>query len=101
VSNESKKNQVYLAMIPYQFGPEDNPRTGWTTVGAAFPTKDEKGMVLEIRPGVSVSGRIVIVPRTSASASEKTEAEPEEAAAKSGFRRFEYPLAGVGLEDLV
>jgi hypothetical protein len=31
-------------------------------VGIAFPSKDGEGMNLEIRPGLSVSGRLVLRP---------------------------------------
>lgn len=65
--SESKKPPSYFQVLsPYNYTNRDGEeKTGWTEVGIGFLSKDNKGMNLEIRPGISVSGRIVIRPGKS------------------------------------
>ena len=46
-------------------GKDDNDPGFWTKVGAAWPTRDNKGFTLTIVDGISVSGRLVLLPPKS------------------------------------
>lgn len=59
-SGESKRFNV---LSPYKYeNHEGEEKTAWTDVGVAFRSKDGEGVNVEIRPGISVSGRIVLRP---------------------------------------
>jgi len=53
-------DEMLVALSPYKI--EGHEKTRWTEVGVAFRSKDGKGATLLIRPGLSVSGRIVLRP---------------------------------------
>jgi hypothetical protein len=50
----------YDALIAHEYGPEDDRKTHWTRVGAAFGSSDGKGINVELTPGISVGGRLVL-----------------------------------------
>lgn len=55
----------HRVLLPYTFTSHDAERTGWTDVGSAWPLKGRPGFIVELRPGLSVAGRVVIVPVAS------------------------------------
>lgn len=56
-------SKFYQVLSPYKYTNRDgDEKTGWTEVGIGFVSKDGEGMNIELRPGISVSGRIVVRP---------------------------------------
>lgn len=56
--------QVYDLLIAEDYDNRDGEkRTNFTNVGAAFPQKNGDGFSLQIRPGLAVSGRVLMLPR--------------------------------------
>ncbi len=82
----------FNVLSPYQFQHKGETKTGWTEVGAAFASKDGQGVNIELRPGISVSGRLVLRPWSSTDASTDDDGGP---------RRFVYDGGRVSAEDLV
>ncbi|MCZ2135856.1 MAG: hypothetical protein LC098_10590 [Burkholderiales bacterium] len=57
------ESERYNVLSPYQYeNHEGEKKTAWTDVGVAFMSKDKVGVNVEIRPGLSVSGRLVLRP---------------------------------------
>ncbi len=57
------KNKPALAAYvveEYQSGKEI--KSQWTRVGSAWPHEDQDGFTIRIRPGLAVSGRIIVRP---------------------------------------
>lgn len=81
----------FNVLCPYQFQHKGEKKTGWTEVGAAFASKDGQGVNIELRPGISVSGRLVLRPWSS------TDGNSDE---EGGPRRFVYD-GKASAEDLV
>lgn len=52
-------------------------RSRLVRIGTAFPTKDEEGVVFDLPDGVSISGRVIIMPRKKGDMAE-VPAEAEE-----------------------
>ena len=52
--------RVYDVLSPHSYEHRGEKKTGWTEVGTAWPSKDKKGVNVEIKPGLSVSGRLVL-----------------------------------------
>ena len=75
----AKKTQApkfYQVLSPYKFTNRDGEeKTGWTEVGIGFTSKDGEGMNIELRPGISVSGRIVVRPGGRSKGDGKTESD--------------------------
>lgn len=62
-SHESSYHQV---LSPYKYTNRDGEeKTAWTEVGIGFTSRDGLGVNIELRPGISVSGRIVVRPGKS------------------------------------
>ncbi len=63
-SNNAPQNNTADQSKPQPLGvfvvDERTDRKFWTRVGAAWPHDDGKGFNVEITPGISVSGRLVI-----------------------------------------
>lgn len=81
----------FNVLSPYQFQHKGETKTGWTEVGAAFASKDGQGVNIELRPGISVSGRLVLRPWSSTDANSDDDGGP---------RRFVYD-GRANAEDLV
>lgn len=69
-SSSGKKQPLtpkyFQVLSPYNYTNRDGEeKTGWTEVGIGFPSKDGEGVNIELRPGISVSGRIVVRPGRS------------------------------------
>lgn len=78
----SKKAMAVYAPYSYEHGENKEKRSGFTFVGVAFPPKEGKeGFNVEIRPGLSISGRLIVRPFKD---------DAEAAAATSGGGRFHY-----------
>ena len=45
-------------------GDAEQQRGFWTHIGSAWPHKDGKGLNLLLKPGIAVSGRVVMLPWT-------------------------------------
>lgn len=58
-ANNTKRFQV---LVPYDYEHEGAMKTGWTRVGAAFPSSDGEGFNIELRPGICINGRVVVRP---------------------------------------
>jgi hypothetical protein len=56
--------EIFDAFIVEKYDANGQEKRKWHEVGTAFPSKSGKGYNLYITPGLSVSGQIVIVPRT-------------------------------------
>lgn len=82
----------FRALVPYTYSTPEGEKTGWTEVGSAFALKGRPGHLVEIRPGLSISGRLVLVP-----ASQSREAHPEGSPHEPGS--FHYDPSD--LRDLV
>ena len=41
-------------------GDQTEQKGFWTQVGSAWPHKDGKGLNLQLKPGIAVSGRVVL-----------------------------------------
>ena len=54
--------KVYRALVPYSYELHGESKNGWTEVGIGFTSKDGEGVNIELRPGISVAGRIVLRP---------------------------------------
>jgi hypothetical protein len=50
----------YDALVPHEYGPEDARKTHWTRVGAAWANSDGKGINIELTPGISIGGKLVL-----------------------------------------
>lgn len=87
---------VYNVLSPYQYiNGAGEEKVGWTEVGVAFPLKSGEGFSIDIRPNVSVAGRLVVMPRAKAARSQGTPpaADPGQDAAPGQFRYMgEIPL---------
>lgn len=59
-ASSAKKIDRYRVLSPYDYKQGGELRSGWTEVGVGFPNRDGKGMSVELRPGLSVSGRLVL-----------------------------------------
>ena len=51
----------YRVLVPYEYQKDGVTKNGWTDVGVAF-NNASTGMTLLLRPGISISGRICILP---------------------------------------
>ncbi len=49
-------------LSPYNYEQDGRMRTTWTNVGTAFVKHGGEGFNIEIKPGLAVSGRLVIRP---------------------------------------
>ena len=80
----------FNVLSPYKYeNHQGEEKTAWTDVGVAFMSKDKVGVNVEIRPGLSVSGRLVLRPW------KRKEDEQDE-----GPKRFVHDANG-GTEGLV
>lgn len=62
-STGNDKAKLFQVLSPATYEQGDKQKiTRWTPVGIGFESKDKRGINLEIAPGISVSGRIVIRP---------------------------------------
>lgn len=52
----------FQALVPYKYKHDGTEKNGWTRVGVAFQSKDGDGLNVEIRPGLSVTGRLILRP---------------------------------------
>ncbi len=83
--------KIYRALAPYNYESKGETKTGWTEVGVAFPSKDGEGVNVELRPGISVSGRLVIRP---------IELPKEAESNEQAFPRFVHDLS-TPIDDLI
>lgn len=58
------QTEILDAFIVEKYDSKGQEKRKWHEVGTAFPSKSGKGYNLYITPGLSVSGQIVIVPRS-------------------------------------
>ena len=58
----SQKAKVYKALVPFAYEHQGENKRGWTDVGVGFTSKDGQGINVELRPGISISGRLVLRP---------------------------------------
>lgn len=65
------KAEIHDAFIVEKYEQNGEEKRKWHEVGTAFPSKSGKGLNLYITPGLSVSGQIVIVPRTERTGAEE------------------------------
>lgn len=62
-SNQAKNSQttkIYSVLSPHKYVQNDQEKTAWTEVGVGFSSKDGEGVNISIKPGLSVSGRLVL-----------------------------------------
>jgi hypothetical protein len=52
----------FHVLVPYQYEHKGEKKTSWTDVGVAFRSSNGEGVNVELKPGISVSGRLVIRP---------------------------------------
>jgi hypothetical protein len=90
VSPDKPHAERYNVLLPYQFEHKGEKKTGWTDVGVAFPSRDGTGVNIELRPGLAVTGRLVLRPWQSKDAKGDDE----------GPRRFVYDPSSPA-DDLV
>ncbi|WAH62206.1 hypothetical protein LZ023_40730 (plasmid) [Pseudomonas silvicola] len=50
----------YDALIPHEYESNGEKKTYWTRVGAAWSNADGKGINIELTPGLSVHGKLVL-----------------------------------------
>ena len=50
----------YEVLIANEYEQAGQKKTNWTNVGVGFPNKDGKGINIEITPGLSVSGKLIV-----------------------------------------
>jgi len=58
----SQKVKIYKALVPFTYVQQGEEKRGWTEAGIGFTSKDGKGINIELRSGISVSGRLVLRP---------------------------------------
>ena len=63
----TEKKQTYNVLIPEKYvGADKRERTSYFQVGVAFPVgKEGEGLRIHLAPNVTVSGDILIMPRTA------------------------------------
>ena len=63
----TEKKQTYNVLIPEKYiGADKKERTSYFQVGVAFPAgKEGEGLRVHLAPNVTVSGDILIMPRTA------------------------------------
>lgn len=54
------RSKIYSVLSPHNYVQNTIEKTGWTEVGIAFSSKDGEGVNVSIKPGLSVSGRLVL-----------------------------------------
>jgi hypothetical protein len=52
--------KIYSVLSPHNYVQRGQEKTAWTEVGIAFSSKDGEGVNISIKPGLSVSGRLVL-----------------------------------------
>lgn len=85
----SQQVKYYKALVPFTYVQQGEEKRGWTEVGIGFPSKDGKGVNVELRPGISVSGRLVLRP-----VEPKDDGEADEGDAPMMPGRFVHPAVG-------
>lgn len=50
----------YDALVPHQYEANGETKTHWTRVGVAFANADGRGINVEITPGISINGKLVL-----------------------------------------
>lgn len=58
-STESRRPLAIL--VPYTYTVRGVEKQGWTEVGTAFRNKNGSGFHCDTRPGISISGRFVLI----------------------------------------
>lgn len=76
---------VYQVLVPYTYRHKGEDKTGWTPVGVGFPSRSGQGLNVEIRPGLSVSGRLVIRPFRADPSAQAAAPEASEPRAPGSF----------------
>lgn len=96
-ASDAKKppGKVYRALVPYSYELHGERKNGWTEVGIGFTSRDGEGVNVELRPGISVAGRLVLRPIDP-----KAENESQAGAAGQGVPRFVHDPYG-SKDDLV
>lgn len=77
----TERVQVYNVLIPEKYiGSDKMERTNYYQVGTAFPTgKEGEGLRIKLAPNVTVSGDLLILPRTAKGSAPAASSEPESA----------------------
>ncbi len=65
----------YNVMVPYSYDHNGEKRTQWTTVGVGFEAKDGEGINIEVRPGLALSGRVIVRPFKQKDSAQAPEAD--------------------------
>lgn len=61
--SKGAESERFNVLSPYKYeNHQGEEKTAWTDVGVAFTSRDRAGVNVEIRPGISVSGRLVLRP---------------------------------------
>jgi len=89
------------ALVPYTYVHNGEEKTGWTQVGVAFKRSGGEGHTIELRPGISVSGRIVLMPFKSGNGEKGADDQEAAAAAAAGGKRFQYSATARPRDSLV
>ncbi|MEM7492314.1 MAG: hypothetical protein AAF296_02970 [Pseudomonadota bacterium] len=55
-------NTVYDIIVANEYEQGGETKTSYTNVGAGFPNSKD-GFNLEIKPGIAISGRVILMPR--------------------------------------
>ena len=83
----TEKKQTYNVLVPEKYiGADKVERTSYFQVGVAFPAgKDNKGLRIHLAPNVTVSGDILIMPRTARAEAAAPTTTEDTGTAGSGF----------------
>ncbi|WP_116893179.1 hypothetical protein [Pseudomonas savastanoi] len=60
MSDSTDKRVRYDALVAYEYKSGEETKTGWTKVGAGFPSADGKTINIDIVPNVAVSNRLIL-----------------------------------------
>lgn len=66
--------QIYDVLKPRDY----KGKTRWQAVATAFPTKSGAGLSFDLPDGVTIAGRVLIMPRTDKNAVAEPAAEDEQ-----------------------
>lgn len=60
MAESTGKKVRYDALVAYEYNVGEETRTGWTKVGAGFPSADGKTINIDIVPNVAISNRLIL-----------------------------------------